>query len=254
MLHRLFSSSSRRTAYRGAASSRAYAIGDIHGRLDLLIAILEKIEADNAAREPAKTYLIFLGDFVDRGPDSRGVIEQLANRSRPYAKNIFLMGNHEEFFLNVLSGDEGSVQPWLAYGGTQCAESYGISPGWLLNATPSGVIERLRQEVPQSHLEFLRNLSDTFRYGDYLFVHAGIRPGTDLLEQSSKDVRWIREGFLEDSRDHGVLVVHGHTIVENPETHRNRIAIDTGAYRSGVLTALAIEDDERWFIQASDPV
>ena len=237
----------------GPPQSRAYAIGDIHGRLDLLVDLLDQVERDNASRRPAKTWLIFLGDFVDRGPDSRGVIELLQSRPPGFARPVFIKGNHEEFFIRVLGGEEDTVVDWLTYGGYQCCESYGVSQGWTLNATAQEIVDRLRASVPRSHRDFLEHLADSFQFGDYLFVHAGIRPGVPLHSQSSKDLRWIREGFLEDRTDHGVVVVHGHTIVDTPEEHPNRIALDTGAYRSGVLTALGLEGRERWFISATDP-
>jgi serine/threonine protein phosphatase 1 len=250
MIRRILSGFSPRRAFSGPKGSRAYAIGDIHGCADLLDALLTRIETDNARRGPAKTYLVFLGDLVDRGPDSRGVIERLATRPPDFARNVFLKGNHEEFFLGVLDGDESSVQHWLAYGGTECCESYGLSSGWMLNVSATAIMERLVQQVPPHHLRFLHDLADSFRFGDYLFVHAGIRPGVDIDRQAGKDLRWIREGFLDDRRDHGVVVVHGHTIVSRAEEHTNRIALDTGAYRSGVLTAIGIEGTERWFIEA----
>jgi serine/threonine protein phosphatase 1 len=250
LLARFFSNSRRRQPPSGAANSRAYAIGDVHGRLDLMLELLDRIEADTRARGPAKTYLIFLGDLVDRGPDSSGVIEHLATRPPTFARNIFLHGNHEEYFLGALNGDETLVPSWLAYGGTECCESYGLTTGWMLNATPADITERLGQVVPAHHARFLSQMADSFRFGDYLFVHAGIRPGVELDRQVAKDLRWIREGFLDDRSDHGVIVVHGHTIVDRPEEHPNRIAIDTGAYRSGTLTALAIEGAERWFLEA----
>ena len=250
MLHRLLARNSSRRGFRGPPGSRAYAVGDVHGRLDLLRALLERIEADNARRGPAKTYLVFLGDLVDRGPDSRGVIEHLVANPPAFARNIVIKGNHEEFFLGVLEGDTSLVQHWLAYGGTECAQSYGLTSGWLLNASPHGVVERLQADVPEAHVRFLSSMADSFRFGDYLFVHAGIRPGVAIDRQQSRDLRWIREGFLDDRTDHGVMVVHGHTIVEAPEEHANRIAVDTGAYRSGTLTALAIEEGERWFLDA----
>ena len=249
MLRRLFSSRST-SAFQGPEGSRAYAIGDIHGRFDLLLALLARIEADNARRGPAKTWLVFLGDLVDRGPDSRGVVEHLATRPPAFARTVFLKGNHEEFLLSVLEGDDSLVQHWLAYGGTECAESYGLTTGWMLNSTPHGIMERLQAQVPPDHVRFLREMHDSFRFGDYLFVHAGIRPGVPLDRQQSRDLRWIREGFLDDRTEHGVMVVHGHTIVETPEQHPNRIALDTGAYRSGVLTAIGIERGERWFLEA----
>lgn len=249
MLRRLLSRRNRRSP-AGPEGGRAYAIGDVHGRLDLLEELLERVEADNRARGPAKTWLVFLGDLVDRGPDSRGVIQRLLERPPSFARVIYLQGNHEEFLLRVLEGDSGVVQHWLAYGGAECAESYGVTPGWTLNATSEAIAERLAERVPAAHVEFLREMADSFRFGDYLFVHAGIRPGVELDRQTSKDLRWIREGFLDDQTDHGVIVVHGHTIVERPEQHPNRIAIDTGAYRYGTLTAIGIEGRERWFIEA----
>ncbi|MGZ8999040.1 MAG: metallophosphoesterase [Allosphingosinicella sp.] len=236
----------------GPAHSRAYAIGDIHGRLDLLTDLLDQIERDNAARPTARTYLIFLGDFVDRGPDSRGVIERLLSHPPDFARPVFIKGNHEEFFLGVLNGQEETIRDWLTYGGYQCCESYGLSQGWTLNATAQEIQERLRAAVPESHRDFLENMADSFQFGDYVFVHAGIRPGVPLEAQSSKDLRWIREGFLDDVTNHGVMVVHGHTIVGSPEQHPNRISLDTGAYRSGVLTALGLEGRDRWFLTARD--
>jgi serine/threonine protein phosphatase 1 len=142
------------------------------------------------------------------------------------------------------------LQSWLVYGGAECAASYGVTEGFILNAQPSEILQRLQEQVPAAHKTFLESMADTFRFGDYLFVHAGIRPGVDLDSQTGKDLRWIREGFLDDRTDHGFTVVHGHTIVEKVEEHPNRIAIDTGAYRTGVLTALGIEGPERWFLQA----
>ncbi|MFN3943487.1 MAG: metallophosphoesterase family protein [Allosphingosinicella sp.] len=250
VLRLFFGKKSQRAAPRAPEGCRAYAIGDIHGRLDLLQELVAKIERDNASRPPVKTYLVTLGDLVDRGPDSRGVIEYLIGLQSDFTRVVHLKGNHEEFFLNVLARQDGMVADWLTYGGYECCESYGISKGWTLNVTPEAVAERLASEVPQRHKDFLEDLADSFRFGDYLFVHAGIRPGLDLSEQTSRDLRWIRDGFLDDRTDHGFVVVHGHTIVADPEQHPNRIAIDTGAYRSGVLTAIGLEGAERWFIDA----
>jgi serine/threonine protein phosphatase 1 len=236
----------------GPAHSRAYAIGDVHGRLDLLLELLRQIERDNAKRGPAKTYLILLGDLIDRGPDSRGVIEHLLRHPPRFARPVFLKGNHEEFFLRILDGEEDTLVDWLTYGGYECCASYGVSQGWTLNATAREIRERLAEAVPTEHRAFLENMADSFQFGDYLFVHAGIRPGVALEAQSAKDLRWIREGFLDDRTDHGVIVVHGHTIVDTPEQHPNRIALDTGAYRSGTLTALGLEGRQRWFLEARE--
>lgn len=250
MLGRLFKGSGKK-ARRGPPSLRAYGIGDVHGRLDLLCDLLARIDRDNEARPPAKTFIILLGDLVDRGPDSKGVIDYLLHhRSNGAARMVFVKGNHEELFLRVLDGDEEVVNDWLAYGGYECAESYGVSQGSTLNATPGQIIERLRAAVPASHRKFLADMADTFRFGDYLFVHAGIRPGVPVEDQLGKDLRWIREGFLDDRTDHGLCVIHGHTIVDGPEEHPHRIALDTGAYKSDLLTAIGLEGTKRWFLEA----
>ncbi len=250
MLKFLLGKNKRSSRPSGPAGSRAYAIGDIHGCRNLLDALLAKIEQDNRDRGPAKTYIIFLGDLVDRGPDSAGVIERLATQPPSFGRPVFIKGNHEEFFMRALGGEDDVIRDWLTYGGRECADSYGLSPGWTLNTTEQQIGERLRTAVPARHREFLENMADSFRFGDYLFVHAGIRPGVPLDQQGSKDLRWIRDGFLDDGTDHGVMVVHGHTIVDGPEQHSNRIALDTGAYRSGVLTAIGLEGTDRWFLSA----
>jgi serine/threonine protein phosphatase 1 len=165
------------------------------------------------------------------------------------ARPVFLRGNHEEVFLRVLEGDVSSIPGWLRYGGTECAQSYGLGSGFLLNAQPEAIMKRLSIEVPPAHVRFLNDLADTFRLGDYLFVHAGIRPGVPIEEQAGQDLRWIREGFLENDDDHGFVVVHGHTIVQEIQERSNRIALDTGAYRTGVLTAVGVEGENRWYLR-----
>jgi serine/threonine protein phosphatase 1 len=237
---------------RGKEGCRAYAVGDIHGRLDLLNLLLANIERDMASRAPRRTFIIFLGDLVDRGPDSAGVVERLRTYRNPDARLIFLGGNHEEVLLNILKGKEGVLPSWLKFGGAECAASYGIDVLELGRVHEEAAIEMVRDKVPRAHREFLESFADTFRFGDYLFVHAGIRPGVAVDEQSRQDLRWIRDPFLSDAKEHGFVVVHGHTIVERVEERPNRIAIDTGAYHSGVLTALAIEDEKRWFLTGAE--
>jgi serine/threonine protein phosphatase 1 len=237
---------------RGKEGCRAYAVGDVHGRLDLLDQLLERIEADIAAGPKQKTFIIFLGDLIDRGPDSAGVIERLRTYRHPDAKLIFLAGNHEEVLLRILAGERDILPSWLKFGGAECARSYGLDPDALKRIDEDGAIQLVQAKVPGSHREFLEGFADTFRFGDYLFVHAGIRPGIAVEEQDRNDLRWIREPFLTDAKEHGFVVVHGHTIVERVEERPNRIAIDTGAYHSGVLTALAIEGDRRWFLTSAD--
>jgi serine/threonine protein phosphatase 1 len=235
-------------APKGAAGARAYAIGDVHGRLDLLELLLRKIDDDRAARLPKKEFIIFLGDLIDRGPDSAGVVERLRGYRPSGAQAIFLGGNHEEVLLRILAGDKSILASWLKFGGAECLESYGIDADALRRREEAEAIKLLQAKIPAEHRHFLESFADTFRFGDYLFVHAGIRPGVPIDAQDKADLRWIREPFLTDAKEHGCVVVHGHTIVDKVEERRNRIGIDTGAYQSGVLTALAIEDDQRWFL------
>ena len=227
---------------------RAYAIGDVHGRLDLLEQLLAAIERDVERRPQRKTALVFLGDLIDRGPDSRGVIERLRNFRHERLKPIFLAGNHEEVLLRLLNGERGILPSWLKYGGAQCLESYGFDPAKLDARNERASLSMIRDVIPQSHVSFIETFADTLRFGDYLFVHAGIRPGVDLSLQSQTDLRWIRSPFLEDQSDHGMIVVHGHTISNEVEIGPNRIGIDTGAYRTGRLSALALDGEERWLI------
>nr|MBA2636285.1 serine/threonine protein phosphatase [Sphingomonas sp.] len=196
-----------------------------------------------------RTSIVFLGDLIDRGPDSAGVVELLRGYRPAFAQTMFLMGNHEEVMLRVLDGDTGLLAKWMSFGGAECVQSYGVDPKALNRMPPADAIELLKTRVPASHREFLGGFADTISFGSYLFVHAGIRPGTSLADQAQSDLRWIRQPFLEDERDHGHVVVHGHTICEEVELFPNRIGIDTGAYRTGVLTALGIEGTHRWFLQ-----
>ncbi len=235
-------------APRGKAGARAYAIGDIHGRLDLLDRLLERIEADIAGRPRRRNFIVFLGDLVDRGPDSAGVVERLRRYRPDFATPIFLAGNHEEVLLRLLAGDKDILASWLKFGGAECAQSYGLDPDSFRRLEEEAALQLLQAKVPRAHAEFLASFADTFRFGDYLFVHAGIRPGVAVEEQDRFDLRWIREPFLSDAKEHGFVVVHGHTIVGRVEERPNRIAIDTGAYHSGILTALAVEDERRWFL------
>jgi serine/threonine protein phosphatase 1 len=237
---------------RGKQGCRAYAVGDIHGRLDLLDLLIERIEADMAARGPARTFIVFLGDLIDRGPDSAGVVERLRTYAAPGdTRTVFLGGNHEEVLLRMLAGERKILPSWLKFGGAECARSYGIEPEALSRVEEGAALDIVRAKVPRAHREFLESFGDTFRFGDYLFVHAGIRPGIGVEEQNVSDLRWIREPFLTDAKEHGFVVVHGHTIVPRVEERPNRIAIDTGAYHSGVLTALAIEEERRWFLDTA---
>ena len=240
-------------APRGKSGARAYAVGDIHGRLDLLDELLARIEADAASRPARKTWAVFLGDLIDRGPESAGVIERLRKWRPEHIRPVFLAGNHEEVFLTILGGDARFLANWLKFGGAECAASYGVDPDLLRRIDEDEAVAMLRAKVPRKHREFLESFADTFAFGDYLFVHAGIRPGVGVEEQRQTDLRWIREPFLLDETDHGFVVVHGHTISPEIQHRPNRIGIDTGAYRTGVLTALAIEGAEHWYLDTRQP-
>ncbi len=238
----------RPDAPAGAPGYRAYAIGDIHGRLDLLEELLAKIHAELQRHPAQKTLLVFVGDFIDRGPSSAQVIERLRNYSRASIQPVFLLGNHEEVMLRILRGESQLITKWLWFGGAACLESYGVDPAGLKHLNEAEALKLIRSAIPVAHVEFIERFDDSCRFGDYLFVHAGIRPGVDLEQQSQSDIRWIRDPFLLDDSDHGFVVVHGHTIAEEVEQRPNRIGIDTGAYRTGVLTALAIEGSDRWLL------
>jgi len=236
----------------GARGTRAYVIGDVHGRLDLLDALLAEIESDIAAQPPRKTLLVFLGDLIDRGPSSAQVVERLRTYERPPVRTVFILGNHEEVLLRILDGDTSLIQSWLRFGGEQCLKSYGADPLEISVLDGASAVAAIRAVIPDKHQAFLRSFVDTCRFGDYLFVHAGIRPGVSIDQQLQSDLRWIREPFLHDDTDHGCVVVHGHTICPVVEEHSNRIGIDTGAYRTGVLTALALEGAQRWYLDTRE--
>ena len=235
----------------GAKGWRAYAIGDVHGRLDLLEALLARIERDHHERGGrVRPLLIFVGDLIDRGPDSAGVVEKIASEPLSGFKTVALTGNHEEVFLRLIDNREPALlAEWLRFGGDNTVRSYGGDPDLLARIPEGEALDRLSALVPPRHFEFLSNLGDTFRFGTYLFVHAGLRPGVALEEQVPTDLRWIRSAFLDDPRDHGPMIVHGHTISERIDERHNRIGIDTGAYKNGILSAIAIEGKERWFLQ-----
>jgi serine/threonine protein phosphatase 1 len=227
-------------------------VGDVHGRLDLLEHLLRQIEADLAERPIQHALLVFLGDLIDRGPNSAQVVEKLRTYRRPGVRTVFLLGNHEEVLLRILDGDASPIPSWLQFGGLECLKSYGVDPRRLVGRPEEEILGEIQEAVPARHRDFLSSFVDTCRFGDYLFVHAGIRPGVPIAEQLQSDLRWIREPFLFDETDHGCVVVHGHTIREDVEERSNRIGIDTGAYRTGVLTALVLERDERHYLDTRD--
>jgi serine/threonine protein phosphatase 1 len=230
------------------AGKRVYAIGDIHGRLDLLRHLVEEIERDNAARGAMASVLVFLGDYVDRGPDSRGVIEHLLSLSKAGVECVFLAGNHDAVFLRAAEGAAEAASRLHRMDGFSTALSYGISAEQYDQGGFEALGQLYQALVPREHVAFLSAARNWHRIGDYLFVHAGIRPGVPLRDQVSEDLHWIRAPFLNWEKSFGMMVVHGHTITVTPDIRLNRIGIDTGAYKSGMLTALGLEGTERWFL------
>jgi serine/threonine protein phosphatase 1 len=210
------------------------AIGDIHGRLDLLEGIAAKIDART---ESPSCLELYLGDYIDRGPCSRQVIDFLIDRQsrRPM---ICLAGNHEEMLLEALDGRH--LAAWAKLGGGPTAFSYGLKPAILSSLAPEDAAKALRDEVPATHIEFIRNMPLWHQDGDYIFVHAGLRPGLPPEQQSRRDLLWIRDSFLKHRGSFGGVVIHGHTPVREPDFRPNRINIDTGAYMSNRLTCLSI--------------
>jgi len=232
------------------ARRRIYAIGDIHGRLDLLLALLDKISEDRAIHNAARYELIFLGDYIDRGNQSCQLLDLLSQGPIEGFRTTYLCGNHEDYLLRFL-GNPTDNASWLYYGGVNTLSSYGIPASPLEENSDQlvAIQQKLRNILPDGHLKFLNNLSVSHTVGDYFFVHAGVRPGIPLNEQLRHDLLWIREPFLNSTRYHGRVVVHGHSVQVHPKILPNRIGIDTGAYDSGVLTSLVLQGEGQWLIK-----
>lgn len=225
-----------------AEGHRLYCVGDIHGRLDLLQDIHRKIATDALEFDGVKL-VVYLGDYVDRGPHSKQVIDCLVGNDFPDFETVFLLGNHEQVLLQFLDGKDASIaHDWFRFGGLSTLASYGVS---VRGIPTSKDLERLRAEfkekLPATHLEFLGRLVSHYELGGYFFVHAGIRPKIKLHRQRLEDMLWIREEFLSSDLFHGKVIVHGHSVTEQPEVHHNRIGLDTGAYSSGILTCAVFE-------------
>jgi serine/threonine protein phosphatase 1 len=223
---------------------RIYAIGDVHGCLDRLVALHEAIAEDIGARPAEHTTLVHLGDYIDRGSDSAQVVDWLISGPPvPADKIVNLMGNHELMMLSAVAGlDREASGLWLANGGADSLLSWGISR----NVPPGEWATR----IPRQHLIFLRDLAISHRIGPYLFVHAGVMPGVPLEQQNRQDMLWIREPFLSSRDNHGAVIVHGHTPKREPVVQPNRIAIDTGAVLGGDLTCVVLEADMLGFLRS----
>ena len=246
---------------------RHYAIGDIHGRPDLLASLFDTIQQDDAKREQARTTIVFLGDYVDRGPDSKGVVDwltgtrqarNLLRRDRSSAAAapfsfLFLMGNHEHLLLSFLE-NPAKGHFWLMNGGSETLLSYGLDAAQIRRAmlggqeTMTGLAMAFRERLPAAHLEFFRALEPFYRAGDYFFAHAGVNPDLPLARQREDDLLWIRGKFLKWPGRFGAVVVHGHTPAHEPDDLPNRIGIDTYAFESNKLTAVGLEGSGRWFL------
>ena len=234
------------------ADVAVYAIGDIHGRVDLLREILSAIELDSKRHPRLNRRLVFVGDYVSRGPDSKGVIDLLLNLEWPGFRTVFLKGNHEDCMLRFLAGDLLVGSHWLSKGGAETLKSYGVACDGDTELSEA-VLDKLRTAlanvVPHKHLRFLRELSRSYHEGNCYFVHAGIKPGVALHEQCERDQLWIRRRFHQSEYDHGAIIVHGHHIASEVVVKPNRIGIDTGASSSGRLSCLVIEDNQFRILQ-----
>ena len=248
-LKNLFRSGSKKAALpQTPAGERYYVVGDIHGRLDLFSALVDAIESDIAAQDSADIHIILLGDLVDRGPDSAGVI-RLSRKWRK-ARNIrILVGNHEEMFLQSFD-DQDILRHFLKHGGRETLLSYGI-PAKQFNALSVDELhEKLPEIVPQEDRDYLAVFEEMIIAGDYVFVHAGIDPERPLDKQKRSDMLWIRDRFLKHEGPLPKVVVHGHTIFDDVNDRGSRIGVDTGAFRTGVLTALVLEGVSKRAIKA----
>ncbi len=227
----------------------AYAIGDIHGRADLLEDLLSQIVSHSQGAPATRRVIVFLGDYVDRGWQSNAVLERLSNLRLDGFETVFLKGNHEEALLSFLN-DPHFLDSWRQYGGLETLHAYGLKDlnfraddDYLKEVHTSFV-----KTFPRNQMTFLEGLPSSYELGDYLFVHAGVRPGVSLDQQNERDLRWIRDEFLESRVDFGKRVVHGHCPEEEPQVRPNRIGVDTGAYITGVLTAVVLHSTSVSFL------
>jgi serine/threonine protein phosphatase 1 len=253
VFRRLFGLKRRRKALPSTDGRLVYAIGDVHGRLDLLGPLLHDVAKDAVATRPAeRPLLVLLGDYVDRGPESRGVIDLILQMQADATFEVAaLKGNHEEALLQFLDNPSFAAT-WLEHGGAATLVSYGVPPlsrrgdadGWIK------VRDAFAAALPPQHLRFYRSLELVRVVGDYAFVHAGVRPGVALEDQSERDLLWIRYEFLNARGPFGKVIVHGHTPTEEPQLLKHRLGVDTGAYATGVLTAVRLYGEEQRLMQA----
>ena len=253
MFARLFGRNRAHEAAPSTAGRLVYAVGDVHGRLDVLGPLLRDIAEDALAERPDhRPLLVFLGDYVDRGPDSRGVIDLILQMQAWQKFEVrALKGNHEEALLQFL--DEPAFgATWLEHGGAATLASYGVQPP-AQRTDPQAwkpVRDAFAEALPAEHLAFYQDLELMITEGDYAFVHAGVRPGVALADQAERDLLWIRQEFLAERGRFEKVIVHGHTPMETPQLTPTRLGVDTGAYATGVLTAVRLHHEEQRVLQA----
>ena len=227
---------------------RLYCIGDIHGRLDLLEELHGMIKGDSASFSGSKI-VVYLGDYIDRGAQSSQVLDLLIGQPLTGFDTVWLLGNHEQSMLDFLSQPRAAAA-WLSFGGQDTLLSYGVGLGRVVMTQDLELLrDELEEKLPQSHLEFLTSCRLIYTEGSYCFVHAGIRPDVPLEHQVVDDLLWIREDFTHSRVRHEHIVVHGHSISEEVEWLPNRIGIDTGAFHTGLLTALVLEGQVQRLLQ-----
>lgn len=232
------------------AQLRIYAIGDIHGRLDLLNELLARISRDIERRPTARPLYVFLGDYIDRGPSSRDTIDRLIEHGKTH-QSVFLKGNHELIAMKCLN-DRTLLDHWLRLGGLETLVSYGVPAKIMADGRQIAEIQSVfHSSLPQSHFRFFRDLKNFFECGDFFFVHAGVKPNVELSRQKENDLLWIREEFLSSKDEFGKIIVHGHTPTLEIEVGPNRINIDTGAFATGRLSCLVMEGDDLSVIDTS---
>ena len=239
-----FNSLKKANKFSGSPGKRLYAVGDVHGCYDEMYDLISLIEKDNAALDPKDCIIVFLGDLIDRGPDSRAVLEYLITSPPEFAKTYCLKGNHEEMLLSVMRNEAERIPQWLTYGGKSFVESYGVDIDMLSSLDAYDMQHILRKYIPSSHLDFVDGMLDCISFEDYFLVHAGVDPEVSREDQEPKTMRWIREPFLSSKTKLGYRVVHGHTIESEPVFTQNRIGIDTGCYETGILSAIVIENED----------
>jgi len=234
-------------------NSRIYCIGDIHGCNNLLQQLLIKILRDRQNFK-GRVIIVYLGDFIDRGPHSKEVIDTLLNSERPNIDYVYLRGNHEQTLLDCWETPL-LIPSWLSYGGLSALASYQVAISKVPTKLQDLVViqQQMKEKLPASHYQFLSNTKLSYSLGSYFFVHAGIYPKRSLARQQPEDLLWIRDEFIQSNKTHEKIIVHGHTVSDQPQLLNNRIGIDTGAYCSGILTCLVLESDQQRILQTDPP-